>query len=72
MRATMSVGELSPEAVRRAQRRRAGPRVAHHGQPSRAVLGSWETTRGPEGVDINRRPLSGKADNIARSELFRF
>src|SRR5262249_42879791 len=24
------------------------PRVAHHGQPSRAVLGSWETTPAPK------------------------
>src|SRR5215472_11096949 len=50
-----------------------GPRVATHGQPSRAVLGPWETTRGPERVEISRRPLSRvKRTTFARSELFRF
>src|SRR5262249_39586144 len=41
----------------------------NHGQPSRAVLGPWETTRAPRGSGVGFRV---KRTTCARSELFRF
>src|SRR5262249_11415124 len=44
----------------------------HHGQPSRVVLGSWETTRGPSGSKSTGVRFRVKRTTFAGTELFRF